>query len=279
MQLGDPSQELPGACRWMVKDGRNIVLDRLANNLPVLAFGVRSARTVDIAKVAHNSGHHVLWIDLEHSTMSIDVAAQMCSAALDIGLVPLVRVPEKDYGVIGRLLDGGAAGIMAARVETAEQAAEIAAACRFPPRGCRSQVGALPLFGLKRVPPREHNALANQATLVVISIETAVGFRNVEAIAALDGVDFVISGNNDFSADMGVLGDYRNEAIHTANARAIKACAKFGKPFALGGIGDVQYMREMIDQGAAPFFITSIDSEILRDTAQDKVNTLLAALK
>ena len=89
----------------------------------------------------------------------------------------------------------------------------------------------------------------------------------------------MISGNNDFSADLGVLGDYRNEAIHAANARAIKACAKSGKPFALGGIGDVQYMREMIEQGAAPFFITGIDSEILRDTAQDKVNTLLAALR
>ena len=271
--------ELPGACRWIVKGGRNIVLDRLANKLPVFAFGVRSARTVDIAKVAHNAGHHVLWIDLEHSTMPIDVAAQMCSAALDIGLVPLVRVPEKDYGVMGRLLDGGAAGIMAARVETAAQAAEIAAACRFPPRGCRSQIGALPLFGLQRVPPREHNALANQATLVVISIETAVGFRNVEAIAAVDGVDFVISGNNDFSADMGMLGDYRNAAIHNANAAAIKACAKVGKPFALGGIGDAKYMREMIAEGAAPFFITGIDSELLRDAAQEKVNNLLAALK
>src|SRR5215212_1773470 len=89
--------QLPGACRWLLKDGRNVMLDRLQQGLPVMAMGVRSSRTVDIVKVAHNAGNHVLWVDLEHSSMSIDMAAQMCSAALDIGLVPLVRVPEKDY--------------------------------------------------------------------------------------------------------------------------------------------------------------------------------------
>lgn len=271
--------ELPGACRWMLKDGRNVILDRLAKRLPVMALGVRSSRTIDVAKVAHNAGNHVLWIDLEHSTMPIDAAAQMCSAALDTGVVPLVRVPEKDYGVIGRLLDGGAVGIMAARVETAAQAAEIAAACRFPPRGCRSQIGALPLFGLKKVAPRLHNDLANRATVVVIAIETELGFRNAEAIAAVDGVDLVISGSNDFSADMGMLGDFRNEAIYAAFAAAIKACAKSGKGFAVGGIGDLKYLREMLDLGAAPFFISGIDSEILRDAAQEKVNSILAALK
>jgi 4-hydroxy-2-oxoheptanedioate aldolase len=271
--------ELPGACRWMLKDGRNVILDRLAKKLPVMALGVRSSRTIDVAKAAQNAGNQVLWIDLEHSTMPIDIAAQMCSAALDTGLVPIVRIPEKDYGVIGRLLDGGAVGIMAARVETAAQAAEIAAACRFPPRGCRSQIGALPLFGLRKVPPKLHNDLANRATIVVISVETEIGFRNVEAIAAVDGVDLVISGNNDFSADLGMLGEYRNDAVYKANAAAIKACAKSGKGFAVGGISDMKYMREMIDLGAAPFFITGIDSEMLRDAAQDKVNSIMGALK
>ena len=66
--------------------------------------------------------------------MPIDTAALICAAALDLGLAPFARIPEREYGVIGRLLDGGVLGIIAPRVETAEEAQDIVAACRFPPR-------------------------------------------------------------------------------------------------------------------------------------------------
>src|SRR5882757_6871866 len=108
-------------------------VERLKRGVPVVALGVRSSRTADIARIAHSSGHHALWVDLEHSTMPIDTAALICGAALDLGLAPFVRIPERDYGVIGRLLDGGALGLIAPRVETVEQAQDIIAACRFPP--------------------------------------------------------------------------------------------------------------------------------------------------
>jgi 2-keto-3-deoxy-L-rhamnonate aldolase RhmA len=118
-------------------EGRGL-LEKLRRNELVPAMMIRSARTPDVVRVAHSTGHQCIIVDLEHSTMSLDAAAMMTATAHDLGLFPFVRVPERDYGSIGRCLDGGASGIVAARIETAEQAAEIARACRFAPRGQRS---------------------------------------------------------------------------------------------------------------------------------------------
>src|ERR1700730_10411332 len=93
------------------------VVERLGFGLPVTVLGVprrapppvfRGARPADIARIARSSGHHAIWVDLEHSTMPIDTAALICAAALDLGLAPFARIAEREYGVIGRLLDGGA---------------------------------------------------------------------------------------------------------------------------------------------------------------------------
>jgi salicylate---CoA ligase len=125
----------------------NAFLDRLRDGEPVLMLAVRSSRTADVLRIARSTGHHAVMIDLEHSTMSLDIAATLCATAGDLGLFPFVRVPEREYGAIGRLLDGGAQGIIAPRVETPAQAATVARACRFAPRGQRSQLATVPQLG------------------------------------------------------------------------------------------------------------------------------------
>ena len=137
----------------MGSDDRRL-LERLAAGEPALTVGIRAARTADVARIAHAAGYAALWVDLEHSSMSIDCASQILASAFDLGLEAWVRVPEQDYGVIGRLLDGGATGIIMPRVESAEEAAAVVTAVRFPPRGQRSQIARLPQFGFERLPPR-----------------------------------------------------------------------------------------------------------------------------
>lgn len=271
--------KMPEGREWLLRNGRNVILDRLAKGEPVMSLGVRAARTVDIVKIARATGHQLIWVDLEHSTMSIDTAAQICSAALDAQIVPFVRVPEREYGVIGRLLDGGAVGIKVPRVETPEQAAEIARACRFAPEGVRSQIVGLPLFDMRKVPAPAHNRLANRATVVMVLLETELGFRNIEAIAAVPGVDIIGSGSNDFTAELGALGNYRHEKVLSAYSAAIAACRKHGKPFVVGGVGDTGYVKAMIKDGASPFLYSAIDSELMRDALQEKVTAALAAVR
>ena len=261
---------------WLVA---RAVVERRTRGIPVAALGVRSSRTADIARIARSSGHHAIWVDLEHSTMPIDTAALICAAALDLGLAPFARVPEREYGVIGRLLDGGVLGIIAPRVETVEEAQDVVAACRFPPFGHRSAVTALAHLGFEKMPAEHFNRALNQATVVKILLESPRGIENVEAIASLAGVDMVGIGTNDLSAEMGLAGQFRHPEVRKAHEFAIAGCQRARKPLAIGGIADVTYAAELIRLGAAPFMFTGIDTDLLLAAARDRVSVALATLK
>ncbi|MFH0133464.1 HpcH/HpaI aldolase/citrate lyase family protein [Variovorax sp. VaC1] len=257
----------------------NLVVSRLLQRLPVAALGIRCSRTPDIARIARASGHHAIWVDLEHSSISIDAAVQICAAAFDIGLMPFVRVPEREYGVIGRLLDGGAGGIIAPRIETVAQAEDLVAACRFPPLGHRSAIGTLPHVGYRKMAAPDFNTAMNQATALKVLIESPLGIENIEGIAAVPGIDIVGIGTNDLSAELGVAGDFRHPRVRAAHDAALAACLRVGKPLAIGGIADAGYAAELMHRGAAPFLMTGIDTDLLLAAAHERVRLAFASLE
>ena len=261
-----------------MSDCTNLIVTRLAQGLPVAMLGVRMARSAEVARLAKASGNHALWIDLEHSAMGIDVAAQICATANDIGVVPLVRITEHDRGVIGRLLDGGAMGIIAPRIETVQQARELVADCRFPPLGSRSSIGMLAAFEYRRMPAAELMTTANHATLVEVLVESPLGIANIEAIARVEGVDIVGVGVNDLSAELGVPGDFRHASVQAALQQALEGCQRAGKPLAIGGIPDAALNAEWVRRGAAPFLMTGVDTDLLLAAAQARVREALASL-
>ncbi|MPS26939.1 aldolase/citrate lyase family protein [Pigmentiphaga sp.] len=255
------------------------VIDRLARRLPVAALGLRCARTPDVVRWARATGHHAVWVDLEHSAMPVDVAGALCGTAADLGLTALVRVPEREYGVVGRLLDAGASGIIFPRVETAGQAADLVAACRFPPLGHRSAIATLPCVGYRRVPAAELYATANRATLVKVLLESPLGIENAEAIASVPGVDLLAIGTNDLCAELGVPGEATHPLVREAHEAALRACLRAGKPLAIGGVADVRYVADLIARGAAPFMMTGIDSDLLAAAMRERVDLALASLE
>src|SRR3990170_3622725 len=95
---------------------------RLAAGELALGMGARQARTVDIATVAKTCGFDWLFIDMEHSSMDVDLASQLAMASLGAGITPLVRVPGHEHYHASRLLDNGAQGIVAPHVDTVEWA-------------------------------------------------------------------------------------------------------------------------------------------------------------
>jgi 2-keto-3-deoxy-L-rhamnonate aldolase RhmA len=241
----------------------NAFLDRLRGSEPVLLLAIRSSRTADVVRIAKSTGHHAVLVDLEHSAMSIDVAASLCATAGDLGLFPFVRVPEREYGVIGRLLDCGAQGIVAPRIETAEQAATVARACRFAPRGQRSQLAAVPQLGLRPTPAGELNQALDDATVVQILVETPAGIANADEIAAVDGVDMLAFGANDFTAELGVPGQYGDPRVTAAVTALAGACKRHGKVLMVGGIGDPARLRELDALGVCPLRMTGTDTDML----------------
>jgi 2-keto-3-deoxy-L-rhamnonate aldolase RhmA len=241
----------------------NAVLRRLAQGEPLLSLGIRNARTAEIVRIAKTAGFGVVWIDLEHSSISIDCAVQIVGSAADLNMEAWVRVPERDYGVIGRLLDGGATGIVAPRVETAEEAQKVIDAARFPPRGQRSQIALLPQAQYRRMPAAELMRCADLATTVHILIESAAGVRNADAIAAIDGVDILHVGMNDLSVDLGHVDHLRHADILEACKNVIAAARCRGKLAVVGGSSDSALLVEMLNAGAAPLVFAAMDTDVL----------------
>ena len=107
----------------------------------VLCMALTQARTADIPMIAAAAGFDAVYVDLEHTAISLETTALLCSGAIGAGITPLVRVPAHDHQYLTRWLDVGAMGVIVPHVETRAEAEAIVDACRFPPRGHRSVSG------------------------------------------------------------------------------------------------------------------------------------------
>ncbi|HEY2057772.1 MAG TPA: aldolase/citrate lyase family protein [Amycolatopsis sp.] len=262
----------------MEQPRHNAFLDRLTDGELTLMLAIRGARGTEIVHLAAATGHHCVMVDLEHSTMSADTAVAMSLAAAQLGLMDFVRIPEREYGLIGRLLDGGANGIIAPRIETAAQALDVARACRFPPHGSRSQTAMVPQFGMRPIPAAQLNPALDERVVVQILIETPAGVAAADEIAAVDGADLIAFGANDFTAELGVPGQYGDPRVRDAVAELADACRRHGKPLMVGGIGDPALLTEFLKLGAAPLIMTGNDNGLLHQAALARAEQLTQAL-
>src|SRR6202171_6251818 len=112
---------------------RNNVKDMLARDEVVASMTVRLVRSIEIARIASTAGFDTLYVDVEHSSFSLETTGQICIAALEAGIAPFVRVPANTPDYISRVLDGGALGVIAPHIRSAEDARAVVAAAKFPP--------------------------------------------------------------------------------------------------------------------------------------------------
>src|SRR5947199_41497 len=122
----------------------NAVKEKLARDEVVASMTVRLVRSVEIARIARTAGFDTLYVDLEHSSFSLETCGQICVAALEAGITPFVRVPANTPDYISRVLDAGALGVIAPHIRSAEDARAVIKAAKFPPLGERSAAGGLP---------------------------------------------------------------------------------------------------------------------------------------
>jgi 2-keto-3-deoxy-L-rhamnonate aldolase RhmA len=248
---------------------------RLAAGELVLGMGVRQARTVDIATVARTSGFDWLFIDMEHSSMDVDLASQLAMASLAVGITPIVRVPGHEHYHASRLLDNGAQGIVAPHVDTVEEAKRIVSACRYPPLGHRSLAGAQPQLGFRNVSMAEAMPLVNAETLVTVMLETPKAIANADAIAGVAGVDVLLIGTNDLCAEMGIPGQFTDPGVEAAYRTVIAACARHGKHPGMGGVYEPRLMETYIRMGMR-FILSGSDLSFLMAGARARADVLRA---
>jgi len=256
----------------------NRMQEKLARGEVALCMATRLARSAEIGMIAEATGFDAFFVDMEHSAITLDAAAQICTAALPVGVTPLVRIAGHNFEDATRLLDMGALGIICPNVSTRDEAIAFADACRFPPVGTRSVAGPGALQGYRATPLGEVNAQGNAATTLIPMIETPDGVANAETIAAVPGIDILLIGSNDLCTAMGIPGDLKHPKLRAAYETVAKACATHKKILGVGGIrGDVAHVAELVKLGAR-FVIAGSDIQYLMKAARDEAAALRKAV-
>ncbi|MBV9860464.1 MAG: aldolase [Alphaproteobacteria bacterium] len=195
------------------------------------AFGTMAFEffTPGLMGVLAAAGADFVVLDTEHSGAGIDTLKQQLAAARGLDIVPIVRVPGCHYHLIAPVLDAGAMGIMVPMVETAEQARQIAAWCRYRPQGVRGLAFGLAHDDYRGGDPAQKMREANERTLVIALIETATGIANAETIMAVEGIDIGWLGHFDLTATMGIPGQFEHPDFRRAVDDLLAACTRHEK--------------------------------------------------
>lgn len=249
---------------------RNHAKEKLARGEVVASMTVRLCRTVEIAQIARTAGFDTIYVDMEHNTLSIDATCQICIFAQAIGITPLVRVPANTPEYIGRVLDGGAMGVITPHVRSAEEAREMVKLVKFAPLGERSAGGALSQYQYRSFPAAETNAAMNDASMLVVMLETVAALERVEEIIAVDGVDMLLVGSNDLCNEMGITGQYDHPRLKDAFARAIAAARAVGKHVGVGGLASRNDLMAQFVRMGARYVSTGTDMAFLQAACAQK---------
>jgi len=236
----------------------NNVKKRLEQGKIAASFNVSRLRTVEIPQIAKACGFHWIFIDLEHSTMDLDDAGQVCAAALPTGVSPIVRVPEHDITRATRILDAGAQGVVFPHVQNADEARKFVSACRYPPVGTRSLAYGGPQLEYENMPAEEVMEGLNNETLIVMMIETPEAVVNASDIASVDGVDVLLVGGSDLSATMGIPGQFQHPDFVDNIGKVVDAATGAGKWAGLGGVYDEAILPGFAERGMK-FFLGGAD--------------------
>jgi 2-keto-3-deoxy-L-rhamnonate aldolase RhmA len=201
-----------------------------------------------VPMILASAGFDFVYLDMEHSSLSIETIGGLCAAALGRGLVPIVRPPAKEPHLLTRPLEAGGLGLLIPHVDTAAEARDAVTATKFPPMGARGFNVQTIHTGFTMADPQAFAQASNAATLLIVQIESDQGIRNLDAILAVDGIDGAVVGRGDLSADLGVFGQTKHPEVIRRVEALIAACQK-RKKFAGLLVPDLASAKEWIDKG------------------------------
>ena len=218
------------------------VKEKIRDREPVFGTMISEMACPNLARIFKAAGFAYMIVDCEHGA----------------GIGAVVRIPTIDRGVITKVLDMGADGLLVPMVNTADEARQIVSYAKYPPLGHRG--ASTQRAHTNYDPPKleEYFEIANARTIILAQIETRQALDHVGEIAAVEGIDAVVIGPNDLSIDLGVPGDLGAPAMKEAQRIVAEAAARAGK--ASGMITSrTDVIRECRDCGMT---VLSCDSEV-----------------
>jgi 4-hydroxy-2-oxoheptanedioate aldolase len=225
-----------------------------------------------VAELLAGAGFDWLLIDGEHAPNDPCSVLSQLQAVAAYPVQPIVRPVHGSIELIKQYLDLGVQTLLIPMVETAEQAARMVAATRYPTRGMRG-VGSALARASRWNQIEDYLQRSDEEMCVLVQVESVTALENLAAIAAVEGVDGVFFGPADLSASMGLLGKPMDSAVQAAIAKGFKTVLEAGKaPGCLSS--DQRVAHDYLAQGAA-FVAVGVDTSLLAKAAGD----LAAAFK
>ena len=212
------------------------------------------------------SGFDWLALDAEHAPNDPRSILSQLQAIAAYPVQPVVRLPADDTVLIKQYLDIGAQTLLVPMVESADQAARIVAATRYPPDGIRG-VGSALARASRWNQVDGYLQRCAQEICVLVQVESVAGLGNLAAIAATEGVDGILFGPADLAASMGLLGDMAAPQVQEAITSGIRTVRAAGKAPGVLSVDQVTARRHL--SAGALFVAVGIDTSLLMRAATE----------
>ncbi|MAE60900.1 MAG: siderophore biosynthesis protein SbnG [Planctomycetaceae bacterium] len=242
---------------------------------PLVIFPITLADPA-IVEIAGYAGAEAVLLDCEHGSINPQAIRAMISAAAAAGTAAVYRPRSFDAAACRQALDAGAAGCHVSHVDTAEQARAAVDACRYAPLGRREMsLGRAVHYIRENLKPYVQQA--NDDQLLVVMIETIKAVENVDAIAAVPGIDVLHIGAADLSHDMGHVCEYDTPRFQDAVDKVLAAAQNNGITAGFP-TDDPDLVADLTRKGMR-FFEADTPDWLLREVYADRLAALNAVFK
>lgn len=219
-----------------------------------------------VVEMLAGCGYDWLLLDTEHSAMGPVETLPLMQAAAAYDVSTIVRPGWNNPVEIKKLLDCGAQSLLIPYVQNADEARDAVAAVRYPPAGIRGVAGMTRASGYGAV--KDYAKHAHEEICLLVQVETMEALSNIEAIAAIDGVDGIFIGPADLAASMGYAGEPSHPEVKAAVIDAVQRIGKAGLPAGILSL-DQSFLRDVADAGTV-FIAVDTDASVLRRGALER---------
>lgn len=215
----------------------------------------------DVVEMLGHAGFDFAILDLEHGPISIGMLPALFRAAEVAGLAPFVRIPAASSDLIAKAIDAGAVGIVVPAIGDSATGAAMIALTRYPPAGRRGAHNSTRALAYSR---RSFNQTVADdqmsRPLVILQVEQALEPEEVEAIAALDGLDVLFVGAYDLSLSLGLAGQFEHPAVRGCVDSIVSAARSNGLAVGLW-TASAEDVPQLVERGFT--FLTIGNSEMI----------------
>ena len=198
--------------------------ERMLEGKPCVGTSVQTADSL-VSEVAAQAGNDFVWIEMEHSHLTLPQLMGHIIALRGTQAAAMVRVAWNDPVLIKPVIDMAPAAIVVPMIRSAAEALKAVEACRYPPAGIRGFGPIRNMYGIESM--LDYLEVADQQTLKFVQIEHIDAVRDLDAILATPGLDGIVLGRNDLSGSMGKLGQHSDPellgVIDTVFAQTLQA--------------------------------------------------------